>query len=283
MRKISEPTAKSLLLTMLWKRPDGAFKKLATGTGFTVLRNGKRFLITNLHNLRGKDVEGNFLGEHAVEPTHISIAAENHLFPNQGRVKTLQPLFSADGKALWLQHRKGTMYDVAALEITAHEGRGRMHSPITQRLERAEHVAAAFRDWQVFDAEIDSAPMPYLRPADTVSIVGFPFGFHSRDDFPIWITGTIASEPDFDYDERPVFLVDARTREGQSGSPVILHITPNTSPLLFTDDTVRSFRKETSFFLGIYSGRLNERSDVGVVWKGIVIKQILDEVEPVLS
>jgi hypothetical protein len=37
----------------------------------------------------------------------------------------------------------------------------------------------------------------------------------------VWSRGTIATELDFDHDDLPMYLVDSRTREGQSGAPVI--------------------------------------------------------------
>lgn len=262
---------KSRLLTMLWDRPEGDVKELGTGTGFTVMHEGRRFLITNLHNFRGRTSDGDPVWCGGIPPTRIRIAARNGMF--SGRVDLIEPLYSrSQNTPLWLQHPRGVEFDVAALELTQYEGAGTM--PATGP-EPVGGVGARFDDWTIPDTDGDGFPRPYLRPADAVSIVGFPFGFHSRDDFPIWITGTIASEPEFDYDERPVFLVDARTREGQSGSPVVLYLTPNSSPVLFTDDSVRTYNRETSIFLGIYSGRLNSESDIGIVWKPKAIRAVL--------
>jgi hypothetical protein len=56
-----------------------------------------------------------------------------------------------------------------------------------------------------------------------VSVIGFPFGITAGGGLAIWATGFVASEPDLDYGKLPVFLIDCRSREGQSGSPVIAY------------------------------------------------------------
>jgi hypothetical protein len=75
--------------------------------------------------------------------------------------------------------------------------------------------------------------------------------------------GAVASEPAlyFPYkgEEYPLFLVDSRTRPGQSGSPLFLrrrHFTDITS-----DDVLPRLR-----LIGVYSGRLNEESELGFAW-----------------
>jgi Trypsin-like peptidase domain len=71
-----------------------------------------------------------------------------------------------------------------------------------------------------------------LMVAQDVFIVGYPYGLESGFLLPLWTRGTIASEPAMFYRHRdrdlPLLLVDARTREGQSGSPVIIYRQPLT-------------------------------------------------------
>jgi hypothetical protein len=103
-----------------------------------------------------------------------------------------------------------------------------------------------------------------------VQIIGFPYGLDLvkyMDYCPLWTTGWIASEPNFDiyyhrkYDESPAFFVDCRTRRGQSGSPVIIA------------DTKYNHEPE---LIGIYGGRINKESDIGIVWKARAIKDLID-------
>jgi len=56
-----------------------------------------------------------------------------------------------------------------------------------------------------------------------LSIVGFPFGITGGGGLGVWVQGTIATEPSLDFDGMPRFLIDSRTRPGQSGSPVLAY------------------------------------------------------------
>ena len=107
-----------------------------------------------------------------------------------------------------------------------------------------------------------------------VSVIGFPAGFGAAGSWPIWITGHVATDPDFDYDSRPVMLIDARTREGMSGSPVVirtreLRATKPPGLRLMTD-------WPSEKFLGIYAGRLADDLDIGYVWRPHVLREVLE-------
>ena len=108
-----------------------------------------------------------------------------------------------------------------------------------------------------------------IEPAQMVSVVGFPFGERTGRSFAVWATGFVASEPDIDHGGKPVFLIDCRSRTGQSGSPVILHHgyhAKGANSIGFVP---------SSELLGIYSGRINDKSDLGVVWKSHAIVDLL--------
>lgn len=90
-------------------------------------------------------------------------------------------------------------------------------------------------------------------PSEGVSIIGFPFGRTGGGAFAIWTRGFIATEPQVDFDDLPCFLIDARTRPGQSGSPVIAYSSGgahavNTGLALVGGPIVN--------LLGVYSGRI---------------------------
>ena len=61
-----------------------------------------------------------------------------------------------------------------------------------------------------------------MRPTSGATLLGYPYGFaDTAHDLPVWKTGHIASEPNVDFDNRPVFLVDVSAFPGMSGSPVL--------------------------------------------------------------
>jgi len=74
--------------------------------------------------------------------------------------------------------------------------------------------------------------------------------------YPIWKTGQVASDIHAHPDQKH-FLVDAMTREGMSGAPVVT-------------------QSDGSTFLGIYSGRLPDEPEIGIVWRSSVVQDLVE-------
>lgn len=102
--------------------------------------------------------------------------------------------------------------------------------------------------------------------------LAFHSGSRGGGAFAIWTRGFIASEPEVDLNDLPVFLIDARTRPGQSGSPVIAYSGAGANPMA---DGSLAFGGPVTNLLGVYSGRINEQSDLGRVWKAQAVRDIL--------
>jgi hypothetical protein len=118
----------------------------------------------------------------------------------------------------------------------------------------------------------------YPRVAAEVFILGYPKGLSMQGVMPVWKRGSIASEPLFDVmDQAPAFLVDAATRDGMSGSPVLYfgdEITDTSGRSGFVGD-----RKGEPWLVGVYPGRegvTREEMDMtlGRVWH----RRLLDEI-----
>ena len=113
--------------------------------------------------------------------------------------------------------------------------------------------------------------------------MGFPLGYtvkSKEEPHAVWTSGSVATDPDLDMvinDETlPAFLIDSRTRQGQSGSPVIYYSDAGID-LHYKGGRAMwgdPFMKE----IGIYSGRIDKESDLGYVWKWKVIKEIIESV-----
>lgn len=110
-------------------------------------------------------------------------------------------------------------------------------------------------------------------PADAVSVIGYPFGLVGAGSYAIWATGFLASEPQADFNQLPIQLVDCRSREGQSGSPVIAFRNGGSFRTTGGDNVVTPDPVER--FLGVYSGRINKESDLGLVWKAQAIAELV--------
>lgn len=164
-------------------------------------------------------------------------------------------LYDNNEKNIWLEHPiYKDKVDVVALKIEKYDEKTFCHNIIS-----------------------DYKPIV----TESVFIIGYPFGFHVNPRigrYGIWSTGVVASDPDLDLNikgnQLPAFLVDAKTRHGQYGSPVIYY--KNAGMVRQKDDSY-SWQSQTTYGIGIYSGRINKDSDLGYVWKWSLIQEIINQ------
>lgn len=142
--------------------------------------------------------------------------------------------------------------------------------------DKADFVAlplSDLHDVQLYPYDLLGGPAVALLPAEPISVVGFPFGLQAGGSLAVWATGFVASEPQIDFNNLPIFLVDCRTRPGQSGSAVITH--RNGGAVTMEDGSAAIFTGPVTKFRGIYSGRINDQSDIGLVWKASAVEQLV--------
>ena len=216
-------------------------------TGFVVEHRHRPFLITNWHVLAGRNADTDeLLSDTGATPDAIEIV--HHAVGELGHwVRTTESL-TEGGCVRWLEHPEGRRVDIAALPLSAVAG-----------------VAIHPLDMALGNPEIvPEVAMP-------VCIIGFPFGLAAGPGFPIWKIGHIASEPELNYDDRSAFLIDATTRGGMSGSPVVLltHGPYRSGSLTILSGTGIKF-------LGVYSGRIHDQADIGRVWRPDLIQDLLN-------
>ncbi|AYQ27746.1 trypsin-like peptidase domain-containing protein [Polaromonas sp. Pch-P] len=234
---VSKPSTQALHIQMRFGET-----VLSEGTAFVVMGGDKPFLITNRHNVTGLNNDTReCLSATAGIPDNLRIT---HNFKGHYGTffSTVEPLFD-DETPRWVEYpgSEGKV-DVVALPLT-----------------ELEHV-------QLYPFEVSPNIHTRIRCADFVHVVGFPFGVRTAISMAIWATGFVASEPEISHGGEPVFLIDCRTRPGQSGSPVVTK--PN-------DDRFFGVRDAEYELLGIYSGRINKDSDIGKVWKAYVIAELV--------
>lgn len=243
---VSDPSIRSLYLRPMF---DGT--PLSNATGFVVDSAIGRLLITNRHVVTGRHQDTDEpMSSHSGVPNQLAIS---HHEKNQlGKtLVTTESLYNADGSPRWIEHpRLGRAVDFVALPI------------------------AEPQNVDVFPYKLDLTPNEgMLAPATRVSVVGFPFGLRAGEAFAIWATGFVASEPDVDMDGLPYFLIDCRTRPGQSGSAVISQF--EAGEMVPTRNGLVAMAKPFIQLLGIYSGRVNEKSDLGMVWKISALRELV--------
>jgi hypothetical protein len=247
-RNVAEHSIKSLLLKTMFNG-----QGLMTGTGFVANAPRGPVLITNRHVVTGRDQNaGQPLLANAAIPNQIQIFHSRANLLGQW-VTTVEPLLDVNGQPTWIEHPTlGARADFVAL-------------PLTQ-----------LGDVQLYPYSLGIGDPPILiAPAEVVSVVGFPFGLTAGGSLAVWATGFIATDPDIDYGALPIFLIDCRSRQGQSGSAVIAH---RTGGAIATEIGVNVGGGVMTRFLGVYSGRINAESDLGFVWKAEAIRELTSAV-----
>ena len=248
MINIALPSVQSLLIEMFFNG-----SPISTGTGFVVNSTKGPALITNRHNVTGKhQITGALLSKTGGIPNEISIVHNQ-----EGRlgswVVRKEQLLDGDGNPLWKEHpRLKDQADFVAILLKSTD------------------------DIEFYPYDVsNSGPDLLLGPADTVSVVGFPFGIQAGGSLAVWATGFIASEPEVNFDNKPIFLVDCRSRPGQSGSAVIAY---RNGGAVAVKGGTSIFGGPVTKFLGIYSGRINNESDLGIVWKASSIMELVGSI-----
>lgn len=273
-------SVKSVFLECIYiNQEDDSENVLSTATGFLLEKDEKVFLITNKHVVTGKNTfTGELLDKNGRVPNFLKAYTYNeiernniiqYLFANETIISLYKNDEPIKSEKLWIEHPKyNGIIDIAAVNITDY------------CLNRCNVIFDVNdKDCTVKNSSFDFVKhVNYnfnFKVTDDVFIVGFPFSYMttSSDGYlPIWTKGTIASEYNKElvvpldaiykgkeYFKVPGFLVDAKTREGQSGSPVIANI------------------KDNTVLLGIYSGRTNKNIDLGYVWKSKLIDEIISQ------
>ncbi len=178
-------------------------QELMQGTGFFYIRKTKAgnvlFLVTNLHVVTGSDPEDK------VAPVGNKIEFYFHRSPTNPRdVKRWRmPLYTQCGMSRWITSDTFPDSDVAVILIPGE----------------------VWKDCHVTALDVGSAePFMKVRPTTQVALVGYPHGFYDQtNSLPIWKSGAVASEPEADFNGKPLFLVDAAVFRGMSGCPVIAY------------------------------------------------------------
>jgi hypothetical protein len=109
-------------------------------------------------------------------------------------------------------------------------------------------------------------------------IVGYPFSEFDEFKLPIWKKGSLASETFAIWNRKPAFLIDAASRRGMSGSPIIRRVFGPASVWINRKLTTNLDAVCTSEFIGIYFGHLHtNHADVtiGISWYANLIDELL--------
>ncbi|MYC60387.1 MAG: trypsin-like peptidase domain-containing protein [Gammaproteobacteria bacterium] len=227
---------------------------LASGTCFFVMTTDGPVLVTNRHNFTGRDnITGRPLRKDCGIPDHAVVTLHG-----PGEVHYHIDLVDRENPEApsWVEHPTlGAEADIVALPVKE------MTNIIGETNSISLEGVSSQANWHRWDV------------GSELQVIGYPYG-QIGGPFPIWSKGFIASEPDVDVAGLPIFLIDCRSRPGQSGSPVWARFGKGD---VVTHKGQDYQAKETqNYFLGVYSGRLRGDSDLGLVWKRNCIEELVN-------
>ncbi|WP_127521274.1 serine protease [Mesorhizobium sp. Z1-4] len=192
---------------------DGEGRK-ASATGFFAAFAGHLFLITAKHALLGL---AGFAPHHFDQRKWLPRYLNTNFFSVttdtiENCALTIE--LYENGMQVW-QERSD--WDVGVIDVTSKVSRS---GAVVPSLDISEATLLFDNRGDAYAAEADQ----YLpRVGEEVFVVGYPMGVGrvDPDGFPMWKRASIATEPHFQHDGSPVFLIDTLGRPGLSGSPVL--------------------------------------------------------------
>lgn len=244
--------------------------KIGSGTGFVVTDGSDGYLVTARHVLTGVNADTGTVLCPGPQPSSIEIQYHSKSNLLRRWIPVVEPLMSPDSRRLWYGYpsddaERSRKIDIAAL-------------PLSQSCDDACCEAVDIRHLSI-ESSFEHGTEVIPSVASPVSIVGFWKRGLFSGELPVWKTGHIASEPLVDYDGNPLFLVDANTQQGMSGSPVFQRVstgykTPGRHGVVNVSEPVTQF-------LGVYSSRWTATADnmtLGRVWKPTAVIAIIKSI-----
>jgi hypothetical protein len=246
---------------------------IGRATAFCDRWAGRQYLITNWHNVTGRDpATGQPRQPDCVVPSFVRAHYIKLHATDKGAVFAPLDTFPVDipiGNAhdtSWLMHKDGQAIDIAAVALPDDD-----HRYIIPMVDAVQELR------------------PQLKIGDDLFILGFPRGLRPIGNFPIWKRASIATEPLWQANQERCFWVDSATREGMSGSPVIARaLSAEDKARLIGNGPLRPntiiVLSEPIAFVGVYSGRIGIadalEAQIGKVWNAALIQEMLVDPRP---
>lgn len=219
---------------------------IGTASGFVGKYKDKNYLITNWHVVTNREYYTS--GRPVLKggtPTKLAV------YYHSDSVGYFEPRWEyliQNGKPRWftfkyfdIEKQKEDTVDVVAIEIESYPKVKYYTIPI--------------------EVNLSESQLPSIRPTSELFILGFPNSHRSYKYVGVYKRGTVASEPDLPVNGKPAFYIDATTKKGMSGSPVIFYFWDQYRAL---DGSLVGLGQPFYGLLGIYSGQ-DTSTDLGVV------------------
>jgi hypothetical protein len=236
-------------------------ERLSFATGFFLKREGSWYLVSNWHVFSGRSpLTGQSLQRTGATPTHCrfftvdltgnGLVREPHLFPLGD---------PHEGNATWFEHP--VLYqdvDVGVLPL-------------------GDVVPGKAKD--LLDPTGHDETM-WIDLGGELFVPGYPLGLEAPAGLAIWKRASLATSTEFGEGMNRKVLVDTASREGMSGSPCLAIANWRYYSLDRATGKMKVVDRPLSHrLLGVYSGRLNAKDELGaqlgIVWRENLIFETL--------
>jgi hypothetical protein len=239
---------------------------LGCETGFFLKMNGDWFLVSNWHVFSGRDANtGQARNKDRIAPdacAFFTFELSNNKLITRQHQRALGDL--STGTATWFQHPSfGQRVDVGALPLE-------------------NFVPGKAKDLLDPTGHDDSM---WIDLGGELFLPGYPLGLAAPGGMAIWKRASLATSTEFGEGMDRFVLVDTASREGMSGAPCLALANWQYYALDRATGKMNVKNRPLSCrLLGVYSGRLNARDDLGaqlgVVWRENLIFETIEGRQP---
>lgn len=224
--------------------------KLGCATGFIIKSETQYYLVTNYHVVTNKRPDnGGWLDPATpISPDKIKIQCIAKDLNSYTVIE--ESLVDNNGTPRWHENNVGSE-KVDVIELPLIDTANVKFHPVNYKSSAYDSVL--------------------FTPTERIFILGFPLGLKSDQDLPIWKSGLIASEPDFDQEGKPILWIDAITFPGMSGAPVYFM----SKEMLRLKNGQSAIISGPSKFMGVFS-HSNKLQVYGALWKASFLEKIFD-------
>lgn len=251
---------------------DGSDAVVGNATGFFWKKDGKSYLVTNWHVVSGRSPFTGGLGSNGYIPKRIIF---------HGMSMSVQSGIISFERRRWLLRWGEDMIDLLS-KPPEFEGKpiDIWGVPISSDIvfgrdpDRVGFKSAA--DISCYINE-NAGSRIVTNVGDDCFILGYPLQNYEGLMPPIWKRGSISSETIIGVGGHPIFLVDAATTPGMSGSPIIRKVVTLTAD----NRDIGALQEISSYeMIGVYAGRLQSKQlaavNIGYGWHRTMIDEAIN-------
>lgn len=253
---------------------DGEDAVLSHGTGFFWHHGGRDWVVTCWHVMTGRNpFTGQLMSKKGLIPKRIRVSGWKIRSVDSCNVEFMRSTFRYDLPDAAIEGlSKPTLINGKVVDIVAF--------PIPDNFAMSLDLNEAHKkQYGTLEARLNKLSFDKIQSSagDECVILGYPLQNFTGLFFPIWKTGSLATESNMSLDGYPAFLIDAATSSAMSGSPVLRR----SAAAVSVDKSTNIVKEHRGYQIaGVYAGRLQskelEHLGIGYAWFASLIPDVIE-------